>query len=91
MLAWSEQLTLLKTDINDCEGSQANGEAHVPGGALPWRPCADGAEYFVLAAFPPRLWRCVCLCQRLHPPPLLLCMSGKEWKVANLSRAVIQI
>lgn len=84
-------MTLLKTVINDSEGSQADREAHVPGGALPWRPCADGAEYFVLAAFPLRLRCCVCLCQRLPPPPLLLCMPGKELKVANLSRVAIQI
>lgn len=73
--------------IDDCDESQANREAHVPGSACPWRPCADGAEYFVLAAFPLRLRGCVCLRECLPPPPLLLCLPGKKWKTANLSRA----
>lgn len=73
-----------KTEHYDCEGSQAGGEAHIPVGACPWRPCAHGAKCFVLAAFPLRLWGRVRLCQHLPPPPLLLRLPGKKWKVADL-------
>lgn len=77
--------------LDDDEGSQVDRKAHVPDTACPWRPCADGAEYFLLAAFPLCLRGCVCFCQRLPPPPLLLCLPGKKWKVVNLSTAMIQI
>lgn len=68
---------------------QADREALSPGGSLPWRPCADGAEYFGLAAFPLGLRGCVCLCQCLPPPPLLLCLPGKELPTHRLSQCIL--
>lgn len=65
----------LRAELDDCKGSPADGEAHGPGGAArPRRPCA---EHLVLAAFPLHLWRCVCLCQRLPRPALLLRLPGE--------------
>lgn len=72
--------------MDDCEGSQAGREAYIPGSARLGRPCAHGAERFVLAAFSLRLRGSVRLCQRLHPPPLLLCLPGKASIASNLSR-----
>lgn len=45
---------------------------------------ADGAERLVLATFPVGLGCRVRLCQRLPPPPLLLCLPGKKGKVEHV-------
>lgn len=64
----------------DYEGSQADRETRILDSVCLWRPCANGAGYFVLAAFLLFLQGSVCLCHGLPPLPPSLCLPGKKLK-----------